>query len=289
MAMRRLHIAMDEVLEAMQERSEDIGHFVHGRTGEVGLWVDSDAVGDDVEQLDPEDPKWHEVPRLEPHDAFRVMERFIAGLDELDVQNRLRNALQRPGPFRQFRDALRGMPDLAAKWETFERDDLLQRAVEWLRSLDIEPVYELRRRPVPTAPAPTKPKQPQISLDHMLMLGAPNGRNELHDGQVVRCVRIRPASRARKMFERVAAEILERNGFEFRKSLVEGRDHIEVGPFRFVREGEVLWLAVDVATDVWNVFAESEVNEPPALVKVRARELVRPREEENAAEDEPPF
>lgn len=251
MAMRQLHVAMDELLDAMEDRSDAIVPYFNQRTGEVSIWVDP-AINE-FPQLDPDDPDWVAIPRLESHEAFRVMERFVDGLDEIDVQRQLRGALQGRGAFRRFRDALAGFPDLRDRWQATQREDLLQRGLAFLAGLDIAPTYELRQRPVPVD-TPIARQESRILLHHLLLLGAPNGKTELIEGRVHRCIQTTSPTQARKLFERLAREVMELQGLGYRRSLVEGLHTIDLGPFRLVIERNVVWLATEVPREVWNAF-----------------------------------
>jgi hypothetical protein len=46
---RKLHVAMDELLDAMEDRSDFVVPYFNQRTGEVDVWIES---LDDEEQLD---------------------------------------------------------------------------------------------------------------------------------------------------------------------------------------------------------------------------------------------
>lgn len=245
---------MDELLDALEEHSENIVPYFNQRTGAVDLWVDPDVCGEEP-QFDPDDPDWVEIPRVDSHDAFRTMERFVDTVEELDVQRQLRSALQGRGAFRRFREAIAGFPDLRDRFQALRRDDLLQRALAFLGTLDIEPTYELRLRPLPVDPQPTTPKQPRILLHHLLLLGAPGGKTERLEGRVPRVVRETSPARAKKLFERLAREIVELQGLGFRKSLVDGRSELELSPFRLWVEGDEVWLSTEVPRDIWNAFA----------------------------------
>ncbi|MEO6594133.1 MAG: UPF0158 family protein [Planctomycetota bacterium] len=119
MPMRQMNVAMEELLDAMEEHNDSVVSYFNQRTGEVGIWIDPSI--NEWPQLDRDDPDWIGIPRLESHDAFRTMERFVDGLDELDVQRQLRTALQGRGAFRRFRDTLAGFPDLRLRWEMTRR------------------------------------------------------------------------------------------------------------------------------------------------------------------------
>ncbi|HEX6811603.1 MAG TPA: UPF0158 family protein [Planctomycetota bacterium] len=248
---RKLHVAMDDLFDAMEERSDFVVPYFNQRTGEVDTWVESlEAEG----QLDPEDPDWVEVPRVEARDAFPMMQGFVDGIDELDVKRRLQRALEGQGAFRRFRETLAEYPDLRSQWESTQREDLLQRALAFLAGLDIDPTYELRAQRVAADGEPTKPKEPRIQLHHLLLLGSPNGKTELLDGRVHRYIQAKSQAQARKLFEHFAREIVELQGLGWRRSLVDGQQSVEFGPFRLWIERDSVWLATQVPRAIWDAF-----------------------------------
>ena len=249
---RQLRVAMDDLLDAFEERSESVVMYFNRETGEVAPFVDPDIV--DVPQLDRDDPDWVEVPRTEARDDIREIERFVDTLDELDVQRQLRHALQGKGAFRRFRDTMHGYPDLRERWEAAHREHRLQHALHFLDELGIEPIYEMRR-PAPQPVPPSQPKHPRIALHHVLLLGSPNGKTELIEGRVHRFVRLRSPQQARKQFEQLAREIMELHGLAWRRSAVEGLDSIELDPFHMHIEGDSVWLTMAVPRAIWDAFA----------------------------------
>ena len=249
---RKLHVAMDELLDAMEERSDSVVPYFNQRAGKVENWVDPDF--NEFPQPDPDDPDWVEIPRVESHDAFRTMQTFVDSLDEVDVQRRLHSSLQGRGAFRRFRETIAEFPDLRNRWETTQREDLLQRALTFLATLDIEPTYELRQ-PVPVDTAATRPDEPRILLHHLLLLGSPNGKTELIEGRVHRFIQAKSPEQARKLFERLAREVVELQGLGWRRSLVEGLHSIDLGPFRLWIERDSVWLATQVPRAIWDAFS----------------------------------
>lgn len=134
------------------------------------------------------------------------------------------------------------------------RADLLQRALQFLAGLEIEPEYTLRARPVAVPAPPQQPKQPRVLLHHVLLLGSPSGKTEPIEGRVHRCVRARSPAAARKQFERLAREIMELQGLGWRRSAVKGLSSVDLGPFRLIVDDDMVWLATEVPRDVWNAF-----------------------------------
>ncbi|MEO6598012.1 MAG: UPF0158 family protein [Planctomycetota bacterium] len=254
MPTRKIHVDMDDLLSAIDSHGDEaIPHF-HTKTGAVEYWTDLDEIGDDA-PFDPEDPDWQAVPRRESHRAFRAMEQFIDGIDEPDVQEKLRITLGGRGAFRRFRDVLARYPDLRTQWEVAEHTALLDLALAWLAALEIEPTYELRRPATTAAPTPRQPGAAAITLADMLLLGAPEGKNELLDGRVYRVHVAVSAAKARQAFVNLARELTEQAGLGWRKRLVENLHRYEVDRYHLSVADKLVELEVDMPRAVWDEFS----------------------------------
>jgi hypothetical protein len=256
--LRQLELDMDAILDAMEWRDELnlTTSYLDVETGQVGIAVD--PAGSDEEESPWDDERWVPIPRRGSADDYRAMERFTEGLDDEEVRAELRAALGGRGPFRRFRGVLADHPDVRARWHAFWRERLLEVALDWLRGLGIEPKYDLRRvaLPEPAASPGAAPESARIGLLDLLLLGAPDGKTELVDGRVHRVLVAGDATQARKAFLRIARELVEHEGLPWRKRLIEGRDHLEVGRHRLsVSEGKVC-LEVGVPRAIWDAFAD---------------------------------
>ena len=69
--------------------------------------------------------------------GFRWMEGFALAQEDR-VRERLLDALDRPRPFRRFKDALGAFPEVREAWFAYENDRLRECAREWLASNDID-------------------------------------------------------------------------------------------------------------------------------------------------------
>ena len=196
MKRRKLHVAMDDILEAMTgSDTEPVRWFLDLEAGKVESQLSSEVLeGLDEEETEfdhtfAENPeRYEEIPKYAGHDEYNLMCRFADTVDEDDIRERLDIALQGKGAFRRFRDVIFRYPDLKAKWFATRQEVLLKEALDWLDSLEIEPIYELRRiEPEPAGPpAQRASAAPKIDLLDMLLLGAPEGKTELLNGQVLR-------------------------------------------------------------------------------------------------------
>jgi hypothetical protein len=56
----------------------------------------------------------------------------------IDIDERLLDALDRPRPFRRFRDALHAFPSVQDAWYRFEEEKQREAVREWIRSRGID-------------------------------------------------------------------------------------------------------------------------------------------------------
>ena len=261
MARRKLHVDMDEILDAMTMSEQDpVRFFLDLETGKVESRFCSDVFADigDEEDFDErfdEDPeRYEEIPRYEGHEEYDLMCRFADSVDEDDIGELLAVALRGKGAFGRFRDVVWRYPDLQARWFAMRRQALLDETLHWLEGLEIEPVYELRPLDAPSAaPAPVR-SAPQIGLLDMLLLGAPEGKTELLDGQVVRQLNTGSPAQARRVFKHLARELCEFHGIAWRKRFVENTSRYDVERAHLQVDGAMVLLWIDVSPAIWKAF-----------------------------------
>ena len=93
-------------------------------TGEPGIdWDDNDS-----------DERYIEVPRITTDEAFRLMTRFAESVADERASNKLFDALDRPKPFRRFKDTLFEV-GLRDEWFEFEFQYGKKEIEEWLKEL----------------------------------------------------------------------------------------------------------------------------------------------------------
>lgn len=90
----------------------------------------------DLDMLDPERFVW--IQPLGSHEGFRWMEDFALRQDDERVRERLLDALDRPRPFRRFKDALYEFPAVQEAWYRFEEERLREAVREWIRGREID-------------------------------------------------------------------------------------------------------------------------------------------------------
>ncbi|HEY3354444.1 MAG TPA: UPF0158 family protein [Polyangia bacterium] len=255
---RKLHVAMDEIIDAMTAPPEDPARFYLDLTeGRVEIQVNEDFQDrdeDDAEDAVALDPKrYREIPKTEARDEYALMGRFAESVDEDDIAEKLGLALAGKGAFARFRDVVFRYPDLKARWHAMRQEWLVGEAELWLRGLDIEPEYELR--PVPAAPAPA-PAKPRIGLLDMLLLGAPDGKTELIDGRVWRQVLGKTPSEARAIFKNLARDLCDFFGVAWRNRFIEGKNEFQLERAHLRLEERTVVLEIDVPTAMWRAFEE---------------------------------
>lgn len=167
MSHRQLHVNLDEVVEAMDTHFDGaVEWFLDTRTGAIHSidaedCDDSGEADDDGGQADGHatdakvraDPdRFVGIPQTESHEAYRVMEEFIATVSDARLRERLADAIAGKGAFRRFKNVLLDHPRVREEWFRFESQAKRQWAAEWLASIDIESTWKPAR--APTDPPP---------------------------------------------------------------------------------------------------------------------------------------
>ena len=139
--MAALKIDRDQFIMALTFRMDsiDCANYLDTETGDLILV--SDGVDEDMIPADLEDnPRYLLIEPIESRDGFRVMEDFVATIDDDAVAERLTSALQRPKPFRRFKDAVSDDLALRDAWFAFEEAAEARMASEWceVHSIDVE-------------------------------------------------------------------------------------------------------------------------------------------------------
>jgi hypothetical protein len=259
---RRLRIAGDELLDAMTPIPEDpFTHYLHLDTGEIVALASPDheaeIESDDEESKLLENPdRFEEIPRVDTSEEYDFMVRFAEAVDERDIREKLELALSGRGAFGRFRDVVSRYADLSSAWEAFRQRELVEIARRWLISIGVEAELTFRapERP-PDAPARPDTRKVVIGLRELLLLGAPDGKTELIDGQVTRMVRAPSPSEARHIFKSVARELYESEGIAWRNRFIEGRNSVDLHAYHLSVEGAVVTLEVEVDPQLWRKFS----------------------------------
>ncbi|KIG19368.1 hypothetical protein DB30_02649 [Enhygromyxa salina] len=196
------------------------------------------------------------VEQIESRVQYQWMSEFAASLDDApDIAKQLGVALEGRGPFRRFRDVLEGHPDLRARWNVMRSERLLERARGWLEAEGLRnPLTQPRALAAPPVQSAKPAASPKVTLAHVLLLGAPDGKTELVDGQVLRTITAPDAKQADQLVRRLVSDACKLHGIAYRRSLIDGRDNLTVGDITVVRRGLAADVYVEVPASIWRAF-----------------------------------
>lgn len=162
-------------------------------------------------RIDTDPDRYAEVPRYTR--SYRLMADFVDTVEDDDLARLLDTALSGREAFRQFDAVLGGWPAERTRWETYRRDALSHWAATWLRSVGVEPAWEL---PTPPEAAAAVPE---------LLVVALQGR--LHDGQASH--EAADEAEAAWMFRRVVRQLCELHTEPFLARRLRGRTRFARG------------------------------------------------------------
>lgn len=137
--MAKLRIDLDDLIIALTWRGElyDSRYWLDRESGEL-IFV-SDGVPEDELPADLEDnPRYLAIDPLDSSEGFRVMEDFVAGLDDERLAARLDSALRQRKPFRNFKNVLHYHPAAREAWFAFEHAAQAEQARRWCDEQGLE-------------------------------------------------------------------------------------------------------------------------------------------------------
>jgi hypothetical protein len=138
--MPKLQIEAPEFLYALSSGDQQITHYLDVQTGAVvSVFGDMDDEEDELTpSVEDEAERYRYIDPVGSHESFRWMERFAHSIEDTQVRERLLDALDRPRPFRRFKDALMSFPEVREAWFRYEEAQLRDYAEGWLMSEEIE-------------------------------------------------------------------------------------------------------------------------------------------------------
>lgn len=132
-----LPVDVEEVAEAMDVGTRDtIDFFLDMQTGAV--MVTGDGIDEPDIDLD-DDARYRQIPPRETFENYELMREFIDALDDRGFAGRLSSVIHGAGAFGRFKRELSGRREVEAGWYEFRNAALRRDAVDWLRSLNIQP------------------------------------------------------------------------------------------------------------------------------------------------------
>lgn len=137
MTKRTVTIDFEDLEMAMQDQHET--WCIDPATGKMCMEPgDAEALFDDdlMTPTDPDDVL--ELPPFFSSDGYRMMERFAESLEDRNASEKLLDALDRPKPFRRFKDTLGDFPAIQQSWFAYRAEQLKKIAEEYYESEDIQ-------------------------------------------------------------------------------------------------------------------------------------------------------
>jgi len=134
---RPLLISRAEFLQAFRDQTPDNEWWLDRQTGEL-IFVSPEVAPEDEHELDVEALKRDEPQRLlaiapvSSRDAYRLMQQFIAQLDDDNIAEMLSDAIGQKRAFFQFQDRLHDVPGMREQWLAAEQQGLTALAEQWL-------------------------------------------------------------------------------------------------------------------------------------------------------------
>jgi hypothetical protein len=230
---RPLQVDADVLLRALTARDEGLlGTYLDLQTGELLRLVDPAVAGRDNEpvetRLDDDPDRYARVPVY--NREYRLMTSFVDTVRDDDLARLLDAALGGREAFRRFEAVLRGWQTDHARWAAYREAALARWATGWLRSLAIEPVWEL----------PAVPEE--IQRAPVLLVLAAGDPEEDGAGRVVRVLKTRSLDEARALFTRAVRQLCELRAEPFRARHLRGTDRFSVDGIEIERDGKLVRL-----------------------------------------------
>jgi hypothetical protein len=158
--MRVIPINWTDLETAFERNSPDTESFLDTRTGEV-VAVTEGAI-DYPEQRAKVQAGGEAYVRIEPaasREQYKWMERFVVGVTDEPLRERLVIAIDGKGAFRRFKDVLLNYPTERERWFSY-RSELLHWAMhKWLEKEQLAP-----KEPAPWG-APKPPPEENVQLE----------------------------------------------------------------------------------------------------------------------------
>lgn len=136
--MRKVPVDLLMLPVALESHGGETQWYLDLETGDVFPVLDDP---EDEEKIENDPDRFLFIDAMpSPHDEFRAMEDFVAGLPPGEAKRDLERVLRRAKPFRNFREALRDWPEVREQWFAVHNRRMEEAAREWLADHDIEPV-----------------------------------------------------------------------------------------------------------------------------------------------------
>lgn len=160
--LQKLKLNLDEINEEMNFTNMENEVYLDTQTGEiiyVPVHLNEDNIYD--EEYIANLPEWERdmvekvkevyanawvrfiaVPERGSREAYGIMVKFAKNVEDIEIAERLFDALDGRGAFSRFKRELRRYPDIEDEWYKFKAEMEKREVREWLRGLGIEPVEQ---------------------------------------------------------------------------------------------------------------------------------------------------
>jgi len=159
---KKLKVDLEMIANAMEDVSRiDMDYYLDKETGEVIVISeevfryaeeDEDNIREDLPDWQKEDVKLAQnilfknpdryicIPERPSYEGYNLMVEFVEKVEDELLREKLSIALDGKGAFRRFKNVIADYPDYREKWFKFRDERLNKEVIEWLNSIEIEPV-----------------------------------------------------------------------------------------------------------------------------------------------------
>jgi hypothetical protein len=184
--MRVVPVNWTDLETAFERNAPDTESFLDIRSGEV-VTVSQGAI-DYGEQRAKVQSGGEAFVRIEPaasREQYKWMERFVAGVSDEALRERLVIAIDGKGAFRRFKDVLLNYPTERERWFSYRADLLHWHMQKWLEKEQLQP------RDPPTWGVAPEPKEEEVVLERPQQQG--EGPGEILRRQAKELIDLVPA------------------------------------------------------------------------------------------------
>jgi hypothetical protein len=158
--MRTIPIRWSELETAFERNSPDTESFVDARTGEVITVVEGQPEAPELRtRVVAGGTGFVKIEPASSREQYKWMERFVVGVEDEALRERLVIAIDGKGAFRRFKDVLLNYPAERERWFSFRSGLLHWHMQVWIEREEIEPVEAAPWGRVDA------PKEPEVVLE----------------------------------------------------------------------------------------------------------------------------
>lgn len=131
-------IAPEIIKEIAEQLDMGMKCFYHIPTGELESYPDElnglpgfdDEIWQEaINKVEANYQEYISFEAMDSHDSFRIMETFVANIDDDKVRQRFEDAITFKKPFQNFKQLLNDYPELRQQWFDYKK----QRYNEWVQ------------------------------------------------------------------------------------------------------------------------------------------------------------